>query len=82
MEVIKEESPNEISGSPKKRIVAMHYFKDLEGPAAINALSKAIREDAKLKEELETKGHYNKYNHSFLPKQMEILKKYLGDPDD
>jgi hypothetical protein len=82
MEVIKEESPNEISGSPKKRIVAMHYFKDLEGPAAINALSKAIREDAKLKEELETKGHYNKYKHSFLPKQMEILKKYLGDPDD
>ena len=81
--VIKEEEvQDELSGSPKKKVVAMHYFKDLEGPAAINALSKAIREDAKLKEELETKGHYNKYKHSFLPKQMEILKKYLGDPDD
>ena len=82
MEVIKEESPNEISGSPKKRIVAMHYFKGLGEQAAVNALSRAIREDSKLKEELETKDHYNKCKHYFLPKQMEILRKYLGDPDD
>jgi len=82
MDIIKDEDSDELSGSPKKRTVAMHYFKDLRGQAAINALSKAIREDAALKEELETKGNYNKCKHYFLPKQMEILRKYLGNPDD
>ena len=81
--VIKEEEvQDELSGSPKKKVAAMHYFKGLGEQAAVNALSRAIREDSKLKEELETKGHYNKCKHYFLPKQMEILRKYLGDPDN
>lgn len=78
MNLTTEKRPNEITGCVRKQTIASLYFKELEEKAALNALSRTIREDRDLKEELETKGGYNKFKHIFTPLQLEILEKYLG----
>lgn len=81
MITMKEKEPDEITGCVKKQSIANLYFKNLGEMAALNALSRTIREDHALKEELETIGEYNKFKHSMTPLQQEILRKHLGDPE-
>lgn len=66
---------------PKVQIARL-YFPKLEDKSALNALSRAINGDRLLREELETETSYNKWKHSFTPRQVEIIIKHMGPPDE
>lgn len=80
MNILDEKWLEELTGCIRKQELAKMYFKDLDDRAALNAMSRAIREDAALLEELEEKGNYNKYKHSFMPLQVRIIAKHMGPP--
>lgn len=46
---------------------------------ALQTLSRWMRTNAMLMEELQTIG-YNKYRRGFTPKEVRIIVKYLGEP--
>lgn len=60
--------------------IAKLYFPDLEDKSALNALARAINGDRLLREELERETSYNKWKHSFFPRQVEIIIKHIGPP--
>lgn len=60
--------------------IAKLYFPALEDKSALNALSRAINGDKLLREELERETSYNKWKHSFTPRQVEIIVKHIGPP--
>lgn len=78
---VKDLKANEvILGCITKREFALMYFPDLDEKTAVNALSRAIRINDKLREELNADPSYNKYQRHFTPAQIEILMKYMGPP--
>ena len=50
-----------------------------EGPAALQTLYRWMRRTESLMDDLAAVG-YNKYRHSFLKQEVEIIVKYLGEP--
>lgn len=46
---------------------------------AINTLSRWIRMNAPLMKELDAIG-YNKFRHCFMPREIELIFKYMGEP--
>ncbi|WP_455591762.1 DUF4248 domain-containing protein [Bacteroides sp.] len=46
---------------------------------ALNTLSRWIRMNGPLMKELEAIG-YNKFRHSFTPREVELIFKYIGEP--
>ncbi|WP_455672148.1 DUF4248 domain-containing protein [Phocaeicola sp.] len=63
-----------------KHNLALLYYPDLEEKAAINALSRTIRNNEELRKSLEALPSYNKFSHSYTPKEIEIIQTFLGPP--
>ena len=62
-----------------KAALAQLYSQHSEGPAALQTLYRGMRRNESLMAELAAVG-YNKYRHSFLKQEVEIIVKYLGEP--
>ena len=62
-----------------KADLAQLYSPHSEGPAALQTLYRWMRRNESLMTELAAVG-YNKYRHSFLKQEVEIIVKYLGEP--
>ena len=62
-----------------KAELAQLYSPHNEPPAALQTLYRWMRRNDSLMAELEAVG-YNKYRHSFLKQEVEIILKYLGEP--
>ena len=62
-----------------KADLAQLYSPHSEGPAALQTLYRWMRRNESLMTELKAVG-YNKYRHSFLKQEVEIIVKYLGEP--
>ena len=62
-----------------KAELAQLYSPHSEPPAALQTLYRWMRRNDSLMSELEAVG-YNKYRHSFLKQEVEIIVKYLGEP--
>lgn len=78
---IKDPRANEvILGCISKREVASMYFPELDEKAAVNALSRTIRENTKLQEKLNADPSYKKCQRHFTPAQIETLKAHIGHP--
>ena len=59
--------------------LAQLYSPHSEAPAALQTLYRWMRRNKSLMTELNSVG-YNKYRHSFLKQEVEIIVKYLGEP--
>lgn len=59
--------------------LSMLYNPELCVTLALKALSRWIRANSKLLEELDAVG-YNKYRRTFTPKEVAIIIRYLGEP--
>ena len=74
---------------PEKREYAIRVYTKVElamlyNPTqcitvALNTLSRWIRMNTPLMAELNAIG-YNKFRHSFTPKEVELIFKYIGEP--
>ena len=62
-----------------KAELAQLYSPHSEPPAALQTLFRWLRRNESLMAELDAVG-YNKYRHSFLKQEVEIIVKYLGEP--
>lgn len=62
-----------------KADLAQLYSPHSESPAALQTLYRWMRRNESLMAELAAVG-YNKYRHSFLKQEVEIIVKYLGEP--
>ena len=62
-----------------KAELAQLYSPHSEAPAALQTLYRWMRRNESLMVELAAVG-YNKYRHSFLKQEVEIIVKYLGEP--
>ena len=62
-----------------KAELAQLYSPHSEPPAALQTLYRWMRRNDSLMSELDAVG-YNKYRHSFLKQEVEIIVKYLGEP--
>ena len=62
-----------------KTELALLYNPHSQESSAIQNLYRWIRRCKPLVDELEAVG-YNKYRHSFLKQEVEIIVKYLGEP--
>ena len=62
-----------------KMELAELYSPFSQGHAALQNLYRWMKRCKPLMEELETMG-YNKYRHSFLKQEVQVIVKYLGEP--
>ena len=62
-----------------KAELAQLYSPHSESAAALQTLYRWMRRNESLMAELAAVG-YNKYRHSFLKQEVEIIVKYLGEP--
>lgn len=60
-----------------RRAVALHYFGGSDARIAVEALSRWIKSDTDFRLELESVG-YRPRVRTFTPRQMEVVRKYLG----
>lgn len=75
---IPEEQPFVIRSYTKMEL-ALLYSPGREPDSALQNLYRWIRKCAPLQLELQEHG-YDKYRHSFLKREVEIIRKHLGDP--
>ena len=59
--------------------LAQLYSQHSAGPAALQTHNRWMRPNESHMAELAAVG-YNKYRHSFLKQEVEIIVKYLGEP--
>lgn len=59
--------------------LALLYNPSQSMMVAINTLSRWIRMNSLLTKELHAIG-YNKFRHSFTPREVELIFKYMGEP--
>ncbi len=75
--------PNDLAPFPirpyRKAELAMLYCSAECVTNAMNTLSRWIRHNAPLREELQAVG-YNKYRQCYTPREVKIIVKYLGEP--
>ena len=62
-----------------KADLAQLYSPHSESAAALQTLYRWMKRNESLMAELSALG-YNKYRHSFLKQEVEIIVKYLGEP--
>ena len=62
-----------------KMELAELYSPFSQGHAALQNLYRWMKQCKPLMEELEAMG-YNKYRHSFLKQEVQVIVKYLGEP--
>ena len=62
-----------------KADLAQLYSPHSEGGAALQTLYRWMQRNRPLMEELASVG-YNKFRHSFLKQEVEIIVKHLGEP--
>ena len=63
----------------KKVELAKEYFPDADAGVACDKLRRWINRCTQLLTELAKTG-YNTYDKEFTPRQVELIKEYLGDP--
>ena len=59
--------------------LALLYAPHLSENAALNNLSRWMRHNKLLMSALEEVGYY-KYRHSFTPKEVRLIFRYMGEP--
>lgn len=61
--------------------LAQLYAPHLSDNAALNNLSRWMRQNVLLMTALEEVGYY-KYRHSFTPKEVRLIFRYMGEPGE
>jgi len=61
--------------------LALLYAPHLSENAALNNLSRWMRHNKLLMDALEEVGYY-KYRHSFTPKEVRLIFRYMGEPGE
>ena len=63
----------------RKTELALMYFPESTKETAVRLLSRWMKDDANIMEELNALG-YNKHRQYLLKREVEVIVKYLGEP--